>query len=95
LEDRGKEMDLIQTYKILNGLDDVDHEIWFRKPGSLRPTRANTGAGYILPQRTRLEIRENFFTCRVTKAWNSLPEDIRASPTLGVFKGALRRLAEQ
>jgi len=94
LEDRRKEMDFMQTYKIMNGLDDVDSQIWFRSPGSMRPTRANTGASYILTQRARLEIRDNFYTCRATGAWNNLPEEIRAAPTQGAFKGTLRRLAE-
>jgi len=88
-------MDMIQTYKILNGLDKADSNTWFRSPGRMRPTRANTGAGYILPQRTRLEIRENFFTCRVTRAWNRLPDEIRGAHTLGAFKGALQRLADK
>jgi len=89
LEERRNEMDLVQTYKILNRLDDVDPETWFRRPGSIRPTRANTGAGYIVPQRARLEIRDNFYSCRATRAWNRLPDEIRAAPTLGAFRGAL------
>ena len=40
-------------------------------------------------QRSRLDIRKNFFTLRVHDSWNSLPEHVVTAPSLNAFKGRL------
>ena len=93
LEDRRARMDLIQTFKIINGHDDVDHTTWFNLVGNaLRVTR-NTGYHKnIVGSRTNTEIRKNFFTNRVVSHWNSLPELVKESPTVKIFKSRLERI---
>ena len=40
----------------------------------------------IFKQRCRTNLRKNFFTNRVTDAWNKLPSNIKAAPSLILFK---------
>ena len=39
-------------------------------------------------ERARLDIRGNFFTVRVVKQWNDLPENIKNSRSVNAFKNA-------
>ena len=45
----------------------------------------------IIGQRAKLEVRRNFFTVRVEKEWNSLPEVVKAQRTVNGFKNAYDR----
>ena len=95
LEERRKEFDMIQTFKILHGFDRVDEKQWFE--------RANTNGGQM---RTRIqaddlnlrqkfgntETRRNFFSERVVLNWNSIPRDLKTAKTVGSFKNGLRKL---
>ena len=92
LKDRRKYFDLIETFKCIRGLTNVDYKQWFTLIGddNRRPTR---GAYYplnISPQRCRLDVRQNFFPNRVANAWNSLPHDMRQNLSLSAFKTNLK-----
>ena len=90
LERRRLRADLIQTFKILNGIDSVNPETWFTKVDENRPNTRNTGANSGLQVMfKRTEISKNFFSTRATKAWNPLPEDIKNSANIGIFKRKL------
>jgi len=39
-------------------------------------------------KRTNLDIRKNFFSIRVVKGWNQLPEAVKGSMTLYAFKNS-------
>ena len=45
----------------------------------------------LLPSRSRLEIRSNFFRQKVVNMWNSLPGDLKNSRNLKVFKANYKR----
>ena len=78
------------------GINKVEKEGWFEIVGTeARSTRATTTIReekerrrewVIRVERANLEIRRNFFTIRAAKEWNSLPDEIKESPTLNTFK---------
>ena len=68
--------DLCQVWKILHNYDDVPETRWFsRSQVTAERTTRNSSSPYNLNEpRTRTDIRRNFFSVRVVKPWNSLPE---------------------
>ena len=78
--------DLIETYKILTGLDRVASERMFPRVGESR-TRGHSLRIRDKPFRT--EVRRNFFTQRVVNLWNSLPRKVAEAKTLCDFKKKL------
>ena len=75
--------DLIETYKILTGLDRVDSERGFPMVGESK-TRSQSLRIRDKPFRT--EVRRNFFTQRVVNVWNSLLQKVAEAKTLCDFK---------
>ena len=91
LEERRMRIDLVQTFKILNGYDKVDYKTWFNIIGNHAP-RVTRSTGYqknIIGNRSNTEIRRHFFSNRVVVQWYSLPESVKDSPTVQVFKNRL------
>jgi ribonuclease P/MRP protein subunit RPP40 len=93
LEDRRDRGDMIQTFRIIHGLDSVEAGTWFQMAGD----RAREGAVNTRQSRdiTRLvegeshyENRRNFLSQRVPSRWNSLPESTRQQTTVLGFKAA-------
>jgi hypothetical protein len=90
---RRTKSDLILVYKIINNLVDVDCTKFFN---------FNSFGGHNL-RRHSLQLtlnkpaanlcRQNFFSYRVAKIWNSLPSNIVASPSLEIFKHRLKLLS--
>ena len=70
--------DLIETYKILTGLDRIDSERMFPKAGESR-TRGHSLKIRGKPFRT--EVRRNISTQRVLNVWNSLPQNVVQAKT--------------
>jgi len=95
LKARREESDLVQTFKIVKGIDDVKCEKWFSEIENGRPTRANTGGVILQQTRSRLDLRCHFFSQRVVQEWNRLPLDTRDSANVKAFKSALRRSTRQ
>ena len=51
------------------------------------PSHRTRGNEHKLKQRKfRLNMRNNFFTLRVTEPWNTLPKEVVDSPSLKIFK---------
>ena len=88
LEKRRRRGDLIETYKILNGFENVEYKLFFEYSNS--NTRSNTCK---LKKRGqwRTLVRANAFSVRVVNSWNSLPEDVVNAPTVSLFKARLDR----
>jgi len=92
LEQRRNEADLIQVYKIIHGFDNVDKGQWFEILDGEGVTRAQQGRLKLKQNRSRLDLRTNFFSQRVVPLWNNLPEELRTCQSLKSFKNALRAL---
>ena len=91
LETRRKKADLIQTWKIIHAHDKVDESLLFERMQNRaqRITRA-TASEYNLKRKTcRIDQRKKFFTQRIISDWNSLPEVIKSSHKIGLFKHRL------
>ena len=78
LEFRRIRADLIETYKILTGLDREDSERMFPMVGESR-TRGHSLR--IRGKSFRTEVRRIFFTQRVVNVWNSLPQNVAEAKT--------------
>ena len=78
--------DLIETYKILKGLDKLDAGRLFPMLGESR-TRGHSLR--IRGNSFRTEMRKTFFTQRVVSLWNSLPQKVVEASSLAIFKRAL------
>lgn len=58
LEDRRKQLDMIQTFKIMTGLSKVESETWFERAAEGgRATRLTADPLNIRPKNARLDIR--------------------------------------
>ena len=86
LEKRRQRGDLIETYKILNRMENIDHSIFFERNEAT--TRSNTCK---LQKRGhwRTLVRANTFSVRVVNSWNGLPADVVNAPSIGAFKNRL------
>ena len=78
--------DLIETYKILTGLDRVDSERLFPMVGE---SKKRSHSLRIRGKPFRTEMRRNFFTQRVVNLWNSPPQNVVEANTLSVLDIAL------
>lgn len=88
LEARRERSDMIQTYKIIHGLDDVDKSLWFEQVAetSERLTRQSADILNLKPKNSKLELRRNCFSNRVVNSWNKLPQDVKSGKNVNVFK---------
>ena len=89
LEERRHQADMAMVYKVLTGKEQVDPTEWFNMAGeAARATRATADPLNIRVKHGRLELRQNFFTVRVTEQWNQVPTDIKKLRTVDAFKVA-------
>ena len=94
LEGRRKLYDLVQTFKIIRGVDDVKHNIWFTLVGD-NPTRITRQSSHplnIVRPHCRNEIRRAFFSVRVVDPWNALPSEVKDARSVLAFKRSVREL---
>ena len=87
---------MIQTFKIISRIDDVNPATWFDFSSvNDRSTRGNLEIGNdgkeqkkltIKERKCNLELRKNFFSNRVVQTWNRLPEKLKHVETVNEFK---------
>ena len=83
---RRKRGDMIQVYKILNGMVRVDTEDFF-VPSRFEHTRGHQQR--VSKEKATKMARINAFSQRVTNQWNSLPNDVVKAESLNKFKNGL------
>ena len=93
LEERRSRGDMIQTFRIINGIDNVDAATWFtmeseRERDGATSTRHNRDTTRLVEGESRYELRRNFFSQRVPSRWNLLPQATRQQSTVLGFKAA-------
>ena len=99
LKERRRRGDMAEVYKTLRGMNRVNKGEWFdiRSGEEAGPTRTNTVVeeGGVTRKTETLykpsangEIRDKFFTVRVVRGWNELPEVVKEKKSLNAFKTA-------
>jgi len=84
LETRRLRGDLIETYKILHGKEDIDHHQLFELVSNDHALRGHDLKLY--KQYNRLNIRKHFFSQRVIDALNQLPSSVVDAASINSFK---------
>ena len=87
LQERRREIDMVQTYKMVN---DAESEQIFVRADGRRETRATTGTDNLLKKRNNHEYRNSFFSSRVIGEWNSLPNAVKEAKSATIFKRLYR-----
>ena len=92
LEQRRKNQDLAQAYKIMSGKDKVNPDLLFNKvPVRLgAATRGAADPANISSKRARLDVRKYSYSVRITDPWNRLDTDTKMAPSINHFKAALK-----
>ena len=86
LETRRLRADLIQVFKIVQGLEDVDEEIFFTRVDK-NPIHATRGHSFkLFKSRFNTDSAKFSFGHRIVSTWNSLPNDIVQSHSVLNFK---------
>ena len=81
LEDRRERGDLIQMYKLVNGLDKVQ----WQAPLQWRPPRGGHRSKLAREIVKGCDARHHFFTNRIANTWNQLPDSVVSAPTVNSF----------
>ena len=85
---RRRRADMIQVFRIIKGIDKIDHSLFF----TLNPNSRTRGHSLkIFKPQTSNRIRANYFSQRVINDWNLLSEEVVNCPTLNSFKTALKK----
>jgi hypothetical protein len=93
LEERRHQADMLQTFKILRGIDRVDHKTWFQLAAETgRATRSADDPLNLRLKASRLEVRRHFFSNRVVEDWNLVPSTVKNARTVSAFKKAYKKL---
>ena len=85
LETRRERADLLEVYKILQGLEGVQEKDFF-----IRDLTNRRGHSYkLFIKRFRMDIAKYSFGNRVCNTWNRLPEAVVGAPSVNIFKNKL------
>jgi hypothetical protein len=92
LRERRKINDMAQAYKLTSGRDRVDRVRLFNYVPAGR-TRMAADPLNIRPEFTRTDVRKNFFSQRIVTEWNKIPNEIKTSSNVQIFKERYRKFA--
>ena len=84
LERRRIRGDMIEVFKIINGIENVECSLFFHLATHNRPSRRHDKQ--IVKQKFRTDTRKFFFSQRVINDWNSLPRNTVECKTVLSFK---------
>ena len=84
LEQRRERGDMIEVYKILNGLTRIDPNLFWE----VRVARGGPRLVKEMAPNGRKQ-RQSFFSYRVIQRWNLLPGEVKLAPSLESFKNRL------
>ena len=77
--------DLIEVFKILKGMENVDPNLYFVRALSTTPGHSLK----LFKPACRLDVRKHFFSNRVVDIWNSLTPELIACDSTNTFKSQL------
>jgi hypothetical protein len=89
LKGRRTRGDLIETYKIFNGLVDIQWDTFFTSP---QYTSTRNADGKIFVTRSNTNLRKNCYSNRVANLWNNLCFQLKSAPSTNDFKNHLDKL---
>ena len=94
LETRRLRADLVEVYKIMHGMENVEGSMYFERviTGMSRITRGNEFK--LFKKSVNLDLAKYNFGNRVVDEWNHLPDTLILGKNLGVFKGKLDKFVE-
>jgi len=87
LNQRRKRGDMIEVYKLLTGKERIDSGQFFQLASTSHGLRGHSLK--LATKRSRLEIRRSFFSNRVIRDWNALPQSAIDATTVNAFKNQL------
>ena len=82
---------MIEVYKIMHGVENVDRETFFSLSQN---TRTQGHPMKLIGGRSGTNTRKYFFTQRIVKLWNALPQDVVMATHLDGFKRGLDKFLE-
>ena len=88
LDERRKRYDMIQTYKIINGVDRMDkaHILKHVDPNRENNTRLNSFHLNLTKKTAKTTLRQHFFSNRIIDQWNGLPNSMKDASSVSSFK---------
>ena len=93
LEERRTRGDVIEVFKMVNGLENIDATKFFRPRLHAYSTRRHSRSLEV--SRSRLETRRNFFSQRAVPVWNKLTEECVSANTVNSFKNKYDELMKK
>ena len=97
LSERRLRGDMIQTFKIVNQVDDLPISTFFEMAGERHDHRTRNAViigpsdkvecnKNLVKKNVKLDIRKNFFSQRVVEHWNLLPNNVQNATSVNNFK---------
>ena len=75
--------DQIEVFKILNGYENIDSNIFFK----IKESKITIGHNYMLVKKqSRLDVRKYSFSQRTINVWNKLSTDCVCASSVNMFK---------